>query len=147
MAVDLRERIIEYMERCRLCTVATASADGQPSASTVFFRTKGLDVYFNTGREAQKVQNILVNPRMAIAMQEAGPVPETDRDIKGIQYIGKAAILSDADAAEVPAAVMTRHHAFNSVRPGNSVIVKVSPERIYLVDYSRGFRHRDVLQC
>jgi uncharacterized protein YhbP (UPF0306 family) len=78
-------------------------------------------------------------------MQEVS-APKTDQEIKGIQYIGKARILSDADITEVPKAVVARHRAFNSSYPGTSVIVKVTPIKIYLIDYSHGFRHRDVLQ-
>ena len=146
MAVDLREQITRYMEKCRTCTIATASADGQPSASTVFFKNTGVDIYFNTGRDSAKVKNILANPRVAIAMEESGSIPKEDRGIKGIQYIGKAKILADKDTAEVPKAVMARHNAFNSVKAGTSVIVMVTPVKIYLIDYSRGFRHRDVLE-
>ena len=145
MAANLREQIVEYMEKCRFCTIASVSVDGQPGASTVVFKNAGLDIYFNTGRDSEKVQNILANHRVAVAMQEAGSVPKTDRDIKGIQYIGKAEILADKDIAEVPKAVMTRHRAFNSAKPGNSIIVKVTPVKIYLIDYSKGFRHRDLL--
>ena len=146
MVMSIEEQVIQHIEKCRLCTIATVSAEGQPSASTVFFRNRGLDIYFNTGRHTQKVQNILANPNVAIAMQEAGSVPESDREIKGIQYIGKASILSNGDAAEVPKPVMVRHNAFNSAQPGNSVIIKVTPAKIYLIDYSRGFRHRDLLE-
>lgn len=116
-------------------------AEGQPCASTVFFKNTGVDIYSNTGRETQKVQNIQQNPGVAIPMKEAGRVPEAAPDIKGIQYIGRAEILS---AAEVPQAVMARHRAFNSAAPGSSVIIKVSPVRMYLVDYARGFRYRDL---
>ncbi|MGB2799018.1 MAG: pyridoxamine 5'-phosphate oxidase family protein [Dehalococcoidia bacterium] len=146
MSVDLKDQIVEYIEKCRFCAIATASTEGEPSISTVFFKNIGASVYFNTGRETQKVQNIMENPRVAIAMQEAGYVPEADRDIKGIQYIGKAEILSDANIDEVPPAVMSRHRAFNSVKPDNSVIIKVTPVRIYQIDYARGFRHRDLLE-
>ena len=146
MTVSLREQIIRYMEKCHICTIATASADGQPSASTVFFENTGVDIYFNTGRDTEKVKNIVANPRLAIAMQEDGPTPKADRDIKGIQYIGKAKILSDKDTAEVPKAVMARHNAFNSVKAGNSLIVKATPVKIYLIDYSRAFRHRDLIE-
>ncbi len=92
------------------------------------------------------MRNILTNPRLAIAMQEEGAVPKEDRDIKGIQYLGKAEILAEKDYGEVPKAVIARHNAFNSVKPGNSVVVKVTPVKIYLIDYSRGFRHRDVIE-
>ena len=146
MAGDIKERIINYMEKCRACTIATATTDGQPNIATVFFKNAGVDVYFNTGKDSQKVRNILTNPRLAIAMQEEGAVPKEDRDIKGIQYLGKAEILTEKDYAEVPKAVIARHNAFNSVKPGNSVVVKVTPVKIYLIDYSRGFRHRDVLE-
>jgi nitroimidazol reductase NimA-like FMN-containing flavoprotein (pyridoxamine 5'-phosphate oxidase superfamily) len=133
------------MSKCAICTLATASTDGEPSASTVYFKNAGTDIYFNTGRDTQKVRNITLNPRVAIAMQEVS-APKTDQEIKGIQYIGKARILSDADITEVPKAVVARHRAFNSSYPGTSVIVKVTPIKIYLIDYSHGFRHRDVLQ-
>jgi len=146
MTIALTEQIAKYMEKCRTCTIATANADGQPSASTVFFKNRGLDIYFNTGREAEKVKNIVINPRVAIAMEESGPIPKEDKGTKGIQYIGKAEILADKDIAEVPKAVMARHNAFNSVKAGNSVIVKVTPMKIYLIDYSRGFRHRELLE-
>jgi len=146
MDVDVKQRIMEYMEKCGLCTIATVSAEGQPSASTVFFKNTGLNIYFNTGRETQKVQNILANRRVAIAMQQAGSVPKVDRDIKGIQYVGEASILAEGDTSEAPKAMMARHNAFNSAKPGNSVIVKVSPLKIYLVDYSRGFRYREVIE-
>jgi uncharacterized protein YhbP (UPF0306 family) len=145
MDSNLASRIAEYMSKCAICTLATASTDGEPSASTVYFKNAGTVIYFNTGRDTQKVRNITLNPRVAIAMQEVS-APKTDQEIKGIQYIGKARILSDADITEVPKAVVARHRAFNSSYPGTSVLVKVTPIKIYLIDYSHGFRHRDVLQ-
>jgi len=146
MTVNLRDEIVTYMEKCRVCTIATANTDGQPSASTVFFKNSGTDIYFNTARDAEKAKNILVNPRVAVAIEERVSIPEEDKGIKGIQYIGKADILADRNIAEVPKAVMARHNAFNSVKAGNSVIIKVTPLKIYLIDYSKGFRHRDILE-
>jgi len=146
MTVNLRDEIVTYMEKCRVCTIATANTDGQPSASTVFFKNSGTDIYFNTARDAEKAKNILVNPRVAVAIEERVSIPKEDKGIKGIQYIGKADILADRNIAEVPKAVMARHNAFNSVKAGNSVIIKVTPLKIYLIDYSKGFRHRDILE-
>lgn len=142
MSTGLQKRIVEYMEECRSCTIATASVDGQPAASTVFFKSRGVDIYFNTGVDSQKARNILENPRVAVAMH-AGTAPTRDPDIKGIQYIGQGEILADANVLEAPVAVTARHRAFNSAAAGSSVIVKLTPEKIYLVDYSKGFRHRD----
>jgi len=79
MAGDIKEQIINYMEKCRACTIATATTDGQPNIATVFFKNAGVDIYFNTGKDSQKVRNIQTNPRLAIAMQEEGPIPKEYR--------------------------------------------------------------------
>jgi nitroimidazol reductase NimA-like FMN-containing flavoprotein (pyridoxamine 5'-phosphate oxidase superfamily) len=146
MTNDIRQKIIQFMKKCSECTIATVSSQGQPSASTVFFRNVEMDIYFNTGKDSQKVRDITGNSRVALVMQETGAVPTSDLDIKGIQYFGKAAILSDEETGEVPKGVLARHKAFNSAMPGKSVIVKVTPLKVYLIDYSRGFRHRDLLE-
>lgn len=145
MDSDLSKRITEYMNECSVCTLATAGAGGEPNATTVFMDNVGMDIYFNTAKDSQKIRNIQSNPRVSIAMQK-GAAPKTDKEISGIQYNGKAKILSDDNFSAVPSAVVARHKAFNSVKPGNAVIVKVTPTKIYLIDYARGFRHREVLE-
>jgi len=145
MDSDLSNCIAEFISKCRLCTIATVDKNGKPNASTVFIKNIGMDIFFNTTRDSQKIRNILSNPRVALTMQQ-GPPPKTDQEIKGIQYEGIAKVLSDTEIAEAPKAVMARHKVFNSLKPGQSVIVKVTPLKIYLIDYSRGFRHRDLLQ-
>jgi uncharacterized protein YhbP (UPF0306 family) len=142
----LKGKIEQYMGQCRACTIATAGADGQPAASTVFFKNAGLNIFFNTWSDSQKVGNLARDPRVAITMQQDGPIPKGDKGIKGIQYIGKARVVQDEGAAGVPQAVLARHRAFNSAKSGQSVIIAVSPQRIYMVDYSQGFRHRDTLE-
>ncbi|MGC9975657.1 MAG: pyridoxamine 5'-phosphate oxidase family protein [Syntrophales bacterium] len=142
---DLEKRITEYIGKCRFCTIATVSADGQPSASTVSFNNVGMDIYFNTARDSKKIRNILSNSRMAIAMGKPR-LPKTDEEITGIQYSGTAKILSDEEIAKAPKAVVARNRLFNSLKPGSSAVVKVTPLEIYLIDYSRGFRHRELLQ-
>ena len=126
MTEDQIEKVVGYISKCPVCTIATASGDGEPSASTVYFSNVGLDIYLNTAKDSQKARNISVNPRVAITLQEMS-APKTDREIKGVQYNGKAAILSDAEASEAPKPVLARHRAFNSLSRGNSVIVKVTP--------------------
>ena len=145
MSDDIKQRAMDYMDRCSVCTVATAGPDGQPGVATVYFKRSGLDIYFNSAKDSHKVKNILVNPKIAVAMQEDAPVPQADWDITGIQLTGTAKVLTDDNATGVPKAVMTRHNAFNRSRPGTSVIVRVTPTRLHLIDYSQGLRHRDVL--
>ncbi len=145
MGDDVRQQAMSYMDKCSVCTVATATPDGQPSAATVYFKRSGLDIYFNAAKESQKVKNIAANPRVAVTMQEDAPVPQADWDITGIQITGTAKVLTEVNSTGVPKAVANRHNAFNRSRPGASVIVRVSPSKLYLIDYSQGLRHRDVL--
>lgn len=142
---NLEKAISEYMNTCRSCTIATVGPDGKPDASTVYFSSSGLDIYFNTARDSGKIKNIEANPHVAITMQK-NPEPKTDKDISGIQYTGIAKILLESEHSGVPRGVMARHNAFNSVKQGNSVIVKVTATKVYLIDYAKGFRHRELLQ-
>ena len=142
---DLKKAVLDYMGSCASCTVATAGPDGEPDASTVYFSVSGLDIYFNTAKNSEKIKNIKANPRVAIVMQK-NPAPKTDREISGIQYRGTAKIMTAKEHDGVPGPVMARHNVFNSIKPGNSVIVRVTPVEIYLIDYTKGFRHRDRLK-
>lgn len=142
---NLEKVISKYISTCRSCTIATVGPDGGPDASTVFFANSGLDIYFNTSKDSQKKKNIEANQRVAIAMQK-NPEPKTDQEIRGIQYKGIARILPETEHVNVPHGVMARHKVFNSLKPGNSVIVKVTAQKIYFIDYTKGFRHRDLLQ-
>lgn len=142
---NLNKVIADYISTCYSCTIATVGLDGEPDASTVFFASSGLDIYFNTSKDSKKIKNIKANQRVAIAMQK-NPEPKTDQEISGIQYNGIAKILLESEYTSVPHAVIARHKAFNSIKPGNSVIVKVTATKIYFIDYAKGFRHRELLQ-
>ena len=142
---DLNKVISDYISKCHSCTIATVGLDGEPDASTVFFANSGLDIYFNTSKDSQKMQNIEDNQRVAITMQ-TNPEPKTDQEISGIQYNGIAKILPESEYTNVPRGVIARHKAFNSIKPGNSIIVKVTATKVYFINYAKGFRHRELLQ-
>jgi uncharacterized protein YhbP (UPF0306 family) len=142
---DLNKVISDYISKCHSCTIATVGLDGEPDASTVFFANSGLDIYFNTSKDSQKMKNIEDNQRVAITMQ-TNPEPKTDQEISGIQYNGIAKILPESEYTNVPRGVISRHKAFNSIKPGNSIIVKVTATKVYFINYAKGFRHRELLQ-
>jgi hypothetical protein len=142
---NLGNVISDYISKCKSCTIATVGLDAEPDASTVFFASYGLDIYFNTSRDSKKIKNIEANQRVAIVMQK-NPEPKTDQEISGIQYNGIAKVLSESEYTSVPRGVISRHKAFNSVKPGNSIIVKVTATKVYFIDYAKRFRHRELLQ-
>jgi len=145
-AEELKDQIAAFMDNCPVCVVATVSADCEPSAATVYYKRSGLDLYFNAAKDSRKVRNILANPRVAIVMQEDAPVPRSDLEIKGIQGVGAARVLGDGETAAVPKSVLTRHNTFNRWKPGGAVMVKVTLSEVYLIDYSKGLRHRELLR-
>jgi nitroimidazol reductase NimA-like FMN-containing flavoprotein (pyridoxamine 5'-phosphate oxidase superfamily) len=80
------------LERCAYCVIGTASLDGVPWVSPVFFDYDSeLHIYFESERGARHSQRIAANPRIAIVVTELGASPE----IEGV-YI-------EAEAQEVGA--------------------------------------------
>jgi len=57
-----------FMGRERLASFATVSSEGKPHVVPVFFTYESGKVYIQTDRESAKVQNILNNNNVAIAV-------------------------------------------------------------------------------
>ncbi len=93
-----------------------------------------MDIYFNAARDSKKIRNILSNPWVAIAMHKPR-LPKTDQEMTDIQYSGTAKILSDDEIAKAPKAVVSRNSLSNSLKPGSSVIVKVTPLEVYIENF------------
>ena len=80
------------LERCAYCVIGTASLDGVPWVSPVFFDYDSeLHIYFESEHGARHSQLIAANPRITIVITELGASPE----IEGV-YI-------EAEAQEVSA--------------------------------------------
>jgi general stress protein 26 len=141
---DLEQRILDFLRERPIANLATVEGQ-RPNVSAVEFVNDGLTLYFVSIPKTQKVVNLAENPAVALAVNGA----DRGRDeVMGVQYYGRARAVTDEAVIE---SIKTRFfdkyfyedaaHWFGS----RVLFYEVTPERVDLVDYSRGFGHKDSL--
>ena len=141
----LRERVLAYLRAHRVATVATNGSDG-PWAAAVFYATDGFDLYFLSSPSSRHCRNLAGSARAAATVQE----DYADwSEIRGVQLEGMVAELAGAEERSARA---TYSEKFRFVRGAVGAIAealkkvrwyRLTPERLYFIDNSRGFGHRD----
>ncbi|WP_225896993.1 pyridoxamine 5'-phosphate oxidase family protein [Brevundimonas goettingensis] len=67
------EAVVALMDAERLMSLAVNRPDGWPQVTTVGYVNEGLNLYFATARNSQKLANLRADPRAAVAIRsEAG---------------------------------------------------------------------------
>ncbi|MBI4273332.1 MAG: pyridoxamine 5'-phosphate oxidase family protein [Rhizobiales bacterium] len=141
-------------------TIATNRADGWPQATMVGYINDGFLLYCFVARNAQKHANILRDPRVSIAIGSDAAKP---LDIKGLSLAGLASVVNDQtefdyisalrlkrypEYAALPAPVL-REGALKRISPQPAsaavVMLRIAPEIISVLDYSKGFGHTDLV--
>ena len=145
MAEVLRESVLAYLRTHRVATVATNGSDG-PWAAAVFYASDGFDLYFLSSPSSRHCRNLAGSARVAATVQE----DYADwREIRGVQLEGTVAELSGADERAARAIYSKK---FRFVRGAVGAIAealkkvrwyRLTPEKLYFIDNSRGFGHRD----
>jgi hypothetical protein len=148
MQQALRAKVLAYLRAHHVMTLATHDRAG-PWAAAVFYASEGFTLYFLSSPKSRHGRQLAANPAAAAAVQEDyADWPQ----IKGVQLEGSVRALrgSEADRARrlygekfpvirrlagAPAAIAA---ALNKVR-----WYELVPERLYFVDNSVGFGHRD----
>jgi PPOX class probable F420-dependent enzyme len=70
--MDLPEHLVDLLRRPSLCFLTTLMPDGSPQITETWVDTDGKHVVINTVRGHQKVRNIERDPRVAVAIADAG---------------------------------------------------------------------------
>jgi len=153
MAEELKRQILEYIEAHNTMTLATC-ADNVPWAATVFYASDDLDLYFFSAPDSRHCQNLAVNARVAVTIQEDY---KDWRQIKGVQLAGKVTLVDSVLEKAKALAVYARkypaviklftdpssgvfHKAFLKVK-----FYRVNPERVFFIDNAQGFGKRQEL--
>ncbi|MCP8305067.1 MAG: pyridoxamine 5'-phosphate oxidase family protein [archaeon] len=91
----LLKEIKKLIKKNSFCVLSTISSEGKPHTVGMIYYARGLDIYILTGRQTKKVQNISINPQVAVVIQ----VPYIFRFIppRVIQFQGRAEILPITD--------------------------------------------------
>lgn len=94
---NLKQEIINYLNKHELMNLATSSKDGMPAAATVAYIVNEDNIYFGTYKTSEKAQNIQNNPNVALTVDE----DEIDwKTIQGVQLQGIASIVTDKEELE-----------------------------------------------
>ncbi|CUS03872.2 conserved protein of unknown function [Candidatus Promineifilum breve] len=142
---DAAERARAYLAGHRVMTLATSGPEGVWAAA-VFYVNDGWQLYFLSAGHTRHARNMAASPRVAATIQEdyADWV-----EIKGIQLEGTVRLLEGGARAF---AIVHYAQKFPFVRRPEATIETalarvnwycLTPDKLYLVDNSRGFGQRD----
>ena len=93
------------------------------------------------GNRKRKFLSIETNPNVAFSAEEA---TENWMQIKGVQVQGKASVVEEKDKGNVGALFIAKYPQMANMPPDpNFVFLKVTLTEAYLLDYTKGFGHRD----
>jgi len=91
---DERNKIQDFLERHPVAVLATADAEGNPHASTIYINTsEDLRITFTTKHETNKYRNIAHNSHVALVVYEA--TTQT-----AVQIYGRAVEVADQEAQQ-----------------------------------------------
>ena len=135
----LKERIAILFKEQTMCTIATASGDGQPRATPLECYPDGMTFYIFAD-PGIKVENIKVNPKVSISVcNQINPRWKGDawKEIKAAQITGMATILQPDDPESIWARKeVIRWKEFVSAlgrdtsKPPHGLVLKVVPSKI-----------------
>ena len=146
MKPELRDSILKLLDSHRLMTVATNRPDGWPQATIVAYVNDGLLLYFFVARLSQKYGNVVRDPRVSVAI---GGDFSDPADIKGLSLAGKAsAVTSNVEFEHVVPMFLKRFPEYADwprPQPSLAPLMRITPEIVSVLDYSKGFGHSDLV--
>jgi len=146
MKSDLRKLAESILDGHRLMTIATNRKDGWPQATIVGYANDGLVIYFLIARLSQKFANIKNDSRVSAAIGSDFSDPDT---IKGLSLAGRAGIVTKADEYDRAISVFLKrfpeYEAWPLPNPASAPLMKITPEILSVLDYSKGFGHSDLV--
>jgi uncharacterized protein YhbP (UPF0306 family) len=147
MTDEIKKEVVSYLSRHMYANLATISAGNpqQPHASSIAYVNEGLNMYFVTSLQTEKLKNISKNPRVALTVDE----DEADwTKITGIQIEGEAEVLSQDKIADIAGPFLEKFPYARTLPPNSdSRFIRIVPKKIWVLDYRKGFGHRDFFEA
>ena len=146
MKHEFKRRTIALLDQHRIMTIATNRPDGWPQATVMGYCNDALVLYAFIARNSQKYANIQLDPRVSIAIARDYPQPLS---IKGLSMAARALVIEDS--SEVDHATELLRHRYPEYKvlprpnPAEVPLIRITPEVISILDYSKGFGHADLV--
>jgi uncharacterized protein len=138
-------RALAYLANHHVMTLATQGPEGVWAAA-VFYVNEGFEFYFLSAGHTRHARNMAGSDRVAATIQEDY---HDWAAIKGIQMEGPVQMLAGEERRIAIEIYAKRFGFFNQpVQAIETALARVnwyrlSPDRLYMVDNSHGFGHRD----
>jgi nitroimidazol reductase NimA-like FMN-containing flavoprotein (pyridoxamine 5'-phosphate oxidase superfamily) len=147
MQREFKRQIIDLLDQHRIMTIATNRADGWPQATVVGYANDGLIIYCLIARNSQKFANITRDPRVSLAIANDYPQPLM---IKGLSIAARAVEAADAGERDHVAEILLKRYPEYKVMPrldpAAMPLMRLTPEIVSVLDYSKGFGHSDLIK-
>jgi len=147
MKREFKKQIVDLLGQHRIMTVATNRQDGWPQATVVSYANDGLIIYCQIARDTQKYANIMRDPRVSLAIANDAPQP---LQIKGLSIAVQAEEVTDQGERDHAADILLSRYPEYKVmpRPDPAAVptLRLTPEIVSVIDYSKGFGHSDLVK-
>jgi nitroimidazol reductase NimA-like FMN-containing flavoprotein (pyridoxamine 5'-phosphate oxidase superfamily) len=147
MNQDLQALILRILNEHRIMTIATNRSDGWPQATIVGYVNDGMRLYTFVARLSQKFTNITRDPRVSVAI---GNDFDDPLKIVGLSLAGKARPVEDkSEYDRVCDLFLKRYPEYASwPKPDPTIapMIRIAPEIVSVLDYSKGFGHSDLVK-
>lgn len=145
MDQSFKDFVLHVIDNANDLTLATVRPDGFPQATTVSYAHDGLSLYAGIGKHSQKAHNIRHNNKVSLTIN----LPYDDwREIKGLSMSALAEVLEDGPGVDTAKACLLRRFPqiaewSDAPMAGDMAFLKITPQVISVLDYSKGFGHTE----
>ncbi|MHA1750947.1 MAG: pyridoxamine 5'-phosphate oxidase family protein [Candidatus Helarchaeota archaeon] len=143
---------IKYIEKNNILTIATANENGIPRADALEYANEGINIVILSRKDSWKVSNIRINSRVFYEIHHSQEINmESLKGIIGIQVEATAEIIeySDENFMRYFNLMIKKFPIFKKF-PENAlkkrVILLLKPKKLWLLNYTNKFFHRDYIQ-
>jgi PPOX class probable F420-dependent enzyme len=130
--MKLKKSLAELIQWERVCRVATAGRRGMPHLVPVCHVVHGGKIYFGTGNDGRKVENLKENPRVALSVDLYS---EAWDHLKGVLVQGRARLIERGPRFKKVRALLYKKYPQYpreaALDPSDSVVVEVTPTRVF----------------
>ena len=146
MKAAFKQQIIELLGKHRVMSIATNRADGWPQATIVGYANDGLVIYCFIARDGQKFTNIARDKRVSIAI---GNDVRQPLQICGLSMSANAEPIGDKGEIDHAYALLLQRYPEYKIMPQPDPaavpLLRITPEIVSILDYSKGFGHSDLI--
>jgi general stress protein 26 len=144
MDQSFKDFVLKVIDGASDLTLATVRPDGYPQATTVSYAHDGLNLYVGIGKHSQKASNVRHNNKVSLTIN----LPYHDwREIQGLSMSALAELLQDSrDVDQAKACLLKRFPQiaeWGAEGAQEVAFLKITPQVISILDYSKGFGHTE----